>query len=118
MVACPNDDTIVSAPRPPAIVERGKLADTLIVEATRTSSSSTSPSSGSACVSRARVSPSHRKPLGAPLRRTSICSCRQQTRIPLSVSEAKRGGGDVEGSHADNVDVFGVSCERLEIARI
>ncbi|NUN47521.1 MAG: IS66 family transposase [Candidatus Brocadiae bacterium] len=33
-VACPNDDTIVSAPPPPAIVERGKLADTLIVEAT------------------------------------------------------------------------------------
>jgi len=33
-VACPHDDTIVSAPTPPAIVERGKLADTLIVEAT------------------------------------------------------------------------------------
>lgn len=33
-VACPNDDTIVSAPTPPAIVERGKLADSLIVEAT------------------------------------------------------------------------------------
>ena len=33
-VACPNDDTIVSAPPPPAIVERGKLSDTLIVEAT------------------------------------------------------------------------------------
>lgn len=33
-VACPNDDTIVSAPTPPAIVERGKLGDTLIVEAT------------------------------------------------------------------------------------
>lgn len=33
-VACPNDDTIVSAPAPPAIVERGKLSDTLIVEAT------------------------------------------------------------------------------------
>lgn len=33
-VACPNDDTIVSAPTPPAIVERGKLSDTLIVEAT------------------------------------------------------------------------------------
>lgn len=32
-VACPNDDTIVSAPPPPAIVERGKLGDTLIVEA-------------------------------------------------------------------------------------
>ena len=32
-VACPNDDTIVSAPVPPAIVERGKLSDTLIVEA-------------------------------------------------------------------------------------
>jgi transposase len=32
--ACPIDDTIVSAPPPPAIVERGKLADTLIVEAT------------------------------------------------------------------------------------
>lgn len=31
-VACPNDDTIVSAPTPPAIVERGKLGDTLIVE--------------------------------------------------------------------------------------
>jgi hypothetical protein len=27
-VACPNDDTIVSAPTPPAIVERGKLGDT------------------------------------------------------------------------------------------
>lgn len=33
-VACPNDDTIVSAPAPAAIVERGVLADTLIVEAT------------------------------------------------------------------------------------
>ena len=33
-VACPNDDTIVSASTPPAIVERGKLSDTLIVEAT------------------------------------------------------------------------------------
>jgi transposase len=33
-VACPSDDTIVSAPPPPAIVERGKLGDTLIVEAT------------------------------------------------------------------------------------
>jgi transposase len=31
-VACPHDDTIVSAPTPPAIVERGKLGDTLIVE--------------------------------------------------------------------------------------
>jgi transposase len=33
-VACPKDDTIASAPTPPAIVERGKLADALIVEAT------------------------------------------------------------------------------------
>jgi transposase len=33
-VACPKDDTIVSAPRPPSIVDRGKLGDTLIVEAT------------------------------------------------------------------------------------
>lgn len=33
-IACPNDDTIVSAAAPPAIVERGKLADALIVEAT------------------------------------------------------------------------------------
>lgn len=33
-VACPNDDSIVSAPTPPAIVERGKLSDTLIIEAT------------------------------------------------------------------------------------
>ncbi len=32
-VACPKDDTIVSAPPPPQIVEGGKLADTLIVEA-------------------------------------------------------------------------------------
>jgi transposase len=32
-VACPNDDEIVSAPSPHAIVERGKLGDTLIVEA-------------------------------------------------------------------------------------
>jgi transposase len=32
-VACPNDDTIVSAPTPPAIVERGKLGDELIIEA-------------------------------------------------------------------------------------
>lgn len=31
-VACPKDNTIVSAPVPPAIVERGKLGDTLIVE--------------------------------------------------------------------------------------
>jgi transposase len=33
-VACPKDDTILSAPSPPAIIERGRLADTLIVEAT------------------------------------------------------------------------------------
>ncbi len=32
-IACPNDDTIVSAPPPPAIVERGKLHDSIIVEA-------------------------------------------------------------------------------------
>lgn len=32
-VACPNDNTIVSAPVPPAIVERGTLGDTLVVEA-------------------------------------------------------------------------------------
>jgi transposase len=32
-VACPNDDTIVSAKAPPQIVERGKLGDTLIIEA-------------------------------------------------------------------------------------
>jgi transposase len=31
-VACPKDNTIVSAPVPPAIVERGTLGDTLIVE--------------------------------------------------------------------------------------
>jgi transposase len=33
-IACPKDDTIISALAPPAIVERGKLADTLIIEAT------------------------------------------------------------------------------------
>jgi transposase len=33
-VACPKDDTIITAPTPPAIVERGKLTDALIVEAT------------------------------------------------------------------------------------
>jgi transposase len=33
-VACPKDDRIASAPTPPTIVERGKLGDTLIVEAT------------------------------------------------------------------------------------
>ncbi|MFI5302945.1 MAG: IS66 family transposase, partial [Polyangiales bacterium] len=33
-VACPKDNTIVSAPVPVAIVEKGKLGDTLIVEAT------------------------------------------------------------------------------------
>jgi transposase len=32
-VACPRDNTIVSAPTPPAIVERGKLGDELIIEA-------------------------------------------------------------------------------------
>lgn len=32
-IACPKDDTIVSAPPPPQIVEGGKLADALIVEA-------------------------------------------------------------------------------------
>jgi transposase len=31
-VACPNDDTIVSAPKPPELVERGKLGATLIIE--------------------------------------------------------------------------------------
>jgi transposase len=33
-VACPHDNTIVTAPTPPAIVARGKLADPLIIEAT------------------------------------------------------------------------------------
>jgi len=33
-VACPKDDVIVSAPVPAQLVERGKLGDTLIVEAT------------------------------------------------------------------------------------
>jgi transposase len=32
-VACPHDDSIVSAKAPPQIVERGKLGDTLIIEA-------------------------------------------------------------------------------------
>jgi len=32
-LACPNDDTIVRAAPPPAIVEKGKLGDTLLVEA-------------------------------------------------------------------------------------
>ena len=32
-VACPHDDTIVSALTPPQIVERGKLGTTLIIEA-------------------------------------------------------------------------------------
>jgi transposase len=32
-IACRNDDTIISASPPPQIVERGKLGDTLIVEA-------------------------------------------------------------------------------------
>src|ERR1700733_6144843 len=32
-VACPHDDAIVSAPPTPRIVERGKLGDTLLVEA-------------------------------------------------------------------------------------
>ena len=31
-LACPNDDTIVRAPKPPELVERGKLSTTLIVE--------------------------------------------------------------------------------------
>jgi transposase len=31
-VACPNDDTIVSAPKPPELVERGKLGINLVVE--------------------------------------------------------------------------------------
>lgn len=33
-LACPRDDAIVSAAPPPAIVERGKLGDALIIEAT------------------------------------------------------------------------------------
>jgi transposase len=33
-VACPHDDTIVSAPTPAQLIERGKLGMTLIVEAT------------------------------------------------------------------------------------
>jgi transposase len=33
-IACRNDDTIVSASPPPQIVERGRLGDALIVEAT------------------------------------------------------------------------------------
>jgi transposase len=33
-VACPNDDTIVSAEPPPQIVPRGKLGDRMLVEAT------------------------------------------------------------------------------------
>lgn len=32
-VACPHDDVIVSAKAPPQLVPRGKLGDTLIVEA-------------------------------------------------------------------------------------
>jgi len=32
-VACPYDDTVVSAKTPPQIVDRGKLGDTLVVEA-------------------------------------------------------------------------------------
>jgi transposase len=32
-VACPNDDTILTAPTPPAIVQGGKLGDRLIIEA-------------------------------------------------------------------------------------
>jgi transposase len=32
-VACPHDDSIVSAKAPPQIVERGKLGDTLVIEA-------------------------------------------------------------------------------------
>ena len=32
-VACPHDDTIVSAPTPPQLIERGKLGPVLIVEA-------------------------------------------------------------------------------------
>jgi transposase len=33
-IACPHDDTIVSAPTPPQLVERGKLGTGLIVEST------------------------------------------------------------------------------------
>jgi transposase len=33
-VACPNDDTIVSAEPPPQIVQRGKLGDRMLVDAT------------------------------------------------------------------------------------
>jgi transposase len=33
-VACPKDDTIVTAPTPPAIIDGGKFTDKLIVEAT------------------------------------------------------------------------------------
>lgn len=33
-IACPKDNTIVSARAPAAIVEKGKLGDALIVEAT------------------------------------------------------------------------------------
>lgn len=32
-LTCPNDDTIVTAPTPPAIVEGGKLGDRLIIDA-------------------------------------------------------------------------------------
>jgi len=81
-VACPNDDTIVSAPPPPAIVERGKLGDTLIVEATADKFIEHQRSSDSACVSPVQASPSRRKPSDVLSPRTSTCSCRWRMPLP------------------------------------
>jgi hypothetical protein len=60
-VKCRPDGTIVSAPPPPRIVERGVLGNRLIIEATADNFSSINPSSASpmlAAASRSRRSPS------------------------------------------------------------
>jgi hypothetical protein len=62
-IACPNDDTIVSASPPPQIVERGKLADTLIVEAVYVSTERVGDAVAAECV--AAGAPEHAALRGA-----------------------------------------------------
>jgi transposase len=82
-VACPNDDTIVSASPPPQIVERGKLADTLIVEAVCDKYIEHLPVERQcARFTRAGVDVSLRKRLGAASRPHSTCSRRSLDSLP------------------------------------
>jgi hypothetical protein len=79
---CPNDDTIVSASPPPQIVERGKLADTLIVEAVCDKYIEHQPSRVSAPGSRAPVSTWLRRHSAEASPRRSTCTRRSPDSRP------------------------------------